>query len=275
MFSIFANKKINEDLLSELENILIGADLGLPVTNDILYELRKNKYNKDVTIQEIKEVIGEYIKKYIKNIGKELIIEDKKPFVIMFLGVNGSGKTTIIGKYAKRLKDEGKKVLIVAGDTYRAGAVAQIEQWAIKSNTDLVKAEKEGQDPTSVAYKGIEKAKNLKYDVVLIDTAGRMHNNVNLIQELQKIERIIKPDENVLVIDATIGQNNLKQIEDFSKAVNITGIILNKLDGTAKGGVLVQMSRKFNKPIYFIGIGEGIDDMVKFDADWYIDKLLK
>ena len=199
----------------------------------------------------------------------------------MFVGVNGVGKTTVIGKIAKKLKEEGKKVLISACDTFRAGAVEQLEVWCKNIGVDIVKAEKEGMDPSSVAYKSLEKAKKENYDVLLIDTAGRMQNNINLMQELQKIERVLKKldekgaDETILVLDASIGQNAKKQVEIFNKMLNISGIIMNKMDGTAKGGILVPIVHEFKKPIYAIGIGEGVDDLQEFNADNYIKSLLK
>ena len=200
---------------------------------------------------------------------------------MMFVGVNGVGKTTVIGKIAKKLKDDGKKVLIGACDTFRAGAVDQLQKWCENCAVDMVQADKEGMDPSAVAYRALEKAKKENYDVLLLDTAGRMQNNVNLMQELQKIERVLKKidekgiDENILVLDASIGQNAKKQVEIFNKMLNISGLIMNKMDGTAKGGILVAIANEFKKPIYAIGVGEGINDLQEFKADDYINSLLK
>ncbi|MDR3289937.1 MAG: signal recognition particle-docking protein FtsY [Rickettsiales bacterium] len=276
LFDAFLNKKIDDALLEDIESILISSDLGLPITEKIINDIKKVKIEKIATMDDIKPIIAKHIKKYIKNVGKKLTLnDDKKPNVFMFIGINASGKTTIIGKYANQLKKEGKKVLIAACDTFRAGAVQQIDEWCKKVKVDIVKPEKDKQDPASVVYKSLEKAKKENYDVLLIDTAGRMQNNVNLINELKKIERVVKLDEIILVLDATIGQNALKQVETFGMAVNISGLVMNKLDGTAKGGILVPISEKFNKPVYFCGMGEGIEDLKEFDADIYIEKILK
>ena len=282
LFSIFTGKKIDEDLLDELEALLITSDLGVEITNKILSEVRKNKYNKVSTIDDVKQIISKYLKDFLANSEKQLVVDSsKKPYIIMFVGVNGAGKTTVIGKIAKKLKSDGKKVLIGACDTFRAGAVDQLEKWCQNSGVDMVQAEKEGMDPSAVAYKALEKAKKENYDVLLIDTAGRMQNNTNLMQELQKIERVLKKldengvDENILVLDASIGQNTKKQVEIFDKMLNVSGIIMNKMDGTAKGGILVAVANEFKKPIYAIGVGEGIDDLQEFSADEYIKSLLK
>ncbi|GMO56096.1 MAG: hypothetical protein Ta2D_00330 [Rickettsiales bacterium] len=272
LFNTFLNRKIDDDLLDEIEANLISADLGVVFTTQIVNEMRKTKFNKIATMDDIKPILEKHIKEYIKNTAKTLQVKNGLN-VFVFIGINAAGKTTIIGKYANKLRHGGKKVLISACDTFRAGAVKQIEEWAKRANVDIVKAEKEGQDPTSVAYKGLEKAKAENYDVLLIDTAGRMQNNINLIDELKKIERIIKPDETILVLDATIGQNALKQVETFSKAVNVSGLVMNKMEGTAKGGILVPIAEKFNKPVYFCGIGEGIGDIREFDVEWYINRI--
>ncbi len=282
LFGIFAGKKIDEELLEELEELLISSDLGIDITNKVISEVRRNKYSKSSTTEDIKIVLSKYIKEFLHNSERSLNINDNRhPYILMFVGVNGVGKTTVIGKIAKKLKEEGKKVLISACDTFRAGAVEQLEVWCKNIGVDIVKAEKEGMDPSSVAYKSLEKAKKENYDVLLIDTAGRMQNNINLMQELQKIERVLKKldekgaDETILVLDASIGQNAKKQVEIFNKMLNISGIIMNKMDGTAKGGILVPIVHEFKKPIYAIGIGEGVDDLQEFNVDNYIKSLLK
>ncbi len=282
LFSIFTGKKIDEELLEELEELLITSDLGLDITNKVLNEIRKNKYSKTSTIEDIKLILSKYIKEFLHNSEKSLNIDPKrKPYVLLFVGVNGVGKTTVIGKIAKKLKEEGKKILIGACDTFRAGAVEQLDKWCKASDVEMVQAEKEGMDPSAVAYKSLEKAKKEGFDVLLLDTAGRMQNNTNLMQELQKIERVLKKidekgiDESILVLDATIGQNAKKQVEMFSKTLNISGLIMNKMDGTAKGGILVSIVHEFKKPIYAIGVGENIDDLQEFNSDDYIKSLLK
>ncbi len=282
LFGIFTGKKIDENLLEELEELLIASDLGLDITNKVVNELKKNKYSKSSSPEDIKLILSKYIKEFLHNSEKKLIInENKKPYVLMFVGINGVGKTTTIGKIAKKLKEDGKKVLIAACDTFRAGAVDQLEKWCNDINVDIVKGEKEGIDPSSVAYKSLEKATKESYDVLLIDTAGRMQNNVNLMNELQKIERVLKKindngvDETILVLDASIGQNAKKQVEMFSKILNVSGLIMNKMDGTAKGGILISIVHDFKKPIYAIGVGEGVNDLQEFNMDDYVKNLLK
>lgn len=282
LFSIFTGKKIDDNLLDELEELLITSDLGLNITNKILGEIKKNKYTKTLSSEDIKDIISKQLVEFLHGTEKKLNINsERKPHIIMFVGVNGVGKTTVIGKIAKKLKAEGKKVLIAACDTFRAGAVEQLEKWSENSGVEMIQAEKEGMDPSAVAYKALEKAKKEKYDVLLIDTAGRMQNNINLMQELEKIERVVKKldgngiDETILVLDATIGQNTKKQVELFDKTTNISGLIMNKMDGTAKGGILVAIAEKFKKPIYAIGIGEGIDDLQEFNIENYVKSLLK
>lgn len=282
LFSIFNSKKIDDDVLEELENLLISSDLGVEITTKILAEIKRNKYNKATTIEDIKFIIAKYLKDFLVSAEKELTINTtRKPYIILFVGVNGVGKTTVIGKIANKLKNDGKKVLIGACDTFRAGAVEQLENWARSSGVDLVKAEKDGADPSSVAYQSLNKAKNDNYDVLLLDTAGRMQNNANLMQELEKIARVLKKldnkglDEAILVLDATTGQNSKKQVEIFNKTINISGIIINKMDGTSKGGILVPIVNTFKKPIYAIGVGEGINDLQTFKTDNYIKSLLK
>lgn len=282
IFSIFTGKKIDDELLEELEEILITSDLGINITNKILAEIKKNKYQKNVSSNDIKDIIAKYLKEFLHGSEKKLVVNtERKPYIMMFVGINGVGKTTAIGKIAKKLKDEGKKVLISACDTFRAGAVEQLEKWAENSGVEIVKADKEGMDPSAVAYKSLEKAKKEKFDVLLIDTAGRMQNNINLMQELQKIERVLEKldasgaDERILVLDASVGQNAKKQLELFNKTIEISGLIMNKMDGTAKGGILVPLVNEFKKPIYAIGVGEGIEDLQEFNMENYIKSLLK
>ena len=282
IFSIFTGKKIDDSILEELEDLLISSDLGIEITSKILSEIKKNKYAKNTNSEDIKNIIAKYLKDSLEGSEKEIEIKiEKKPYVMMFVGVNGVGKTTVIGKIAKKMKNEGKKVLISACDTFRAGAVEQLEKWGENSGVDMIKADKEGMDPSAVAYKALEKAVKDNYDVLLIDTAGRMHNNINLMQELEKIDRVLKKivetgaDEKILVLDATLGQNTKKQVEMFNKVVNISGIIMNKMDGTAKGGILIPIFNEFKKPIYAIGIGEQFDDLQKFNINNYIKSLLK
>jgi fused signal recognition particle receptor len=278
--SIFTGKKLDKKTIDELEELLITSDIGINIVENIIQFLEKNKFDKEITVNEVKEIIFQKLFGVFKNISSNFIDFDKKPYVLMFLGVNGSGKTTIIGKIAKKLKNEGKKVLLSACDTFRAGATEQLNEWAKKVGVDMVRAERENEDPSSVAYKSLLKAQKEDYDVLLIDTAGRFYNNQNLMAELEKMDRVLKkidantPDKNILVLDATIGQNSIKQLEVFDKSINVDGLIINKMDGTSKGGVLVSIVDRFRKPIYAVGVGEKIDDIKNFDAKEFLDELL-
>ena len=278
--ALFNGKKLDEDILEEFENLMITADININIVNEIVEFLRKNKFDKSITVEEIKEIIFKKIKNVFSGITNKNIELNIKPYVMMFLGVNGSGKTTIIGKLAYQLKQEGKKVLLAGCDTFRVGATEQLSIWKDRAGVDIVSAEKEGEDPASVAYKAIVKAKQENYDVLLIDTAGRLQNNTNLMNELSKIEKVIKkvdetaPHNSVIVLDGTTGQNAIKQVELFQKYVNIDNIIINKMDGTSKGGILVSIVDKFKKPILAVGVGEGVEDIENFDVDGFVGGLL-
>ena len=276
--SIFIGRKLDEEMIEELENILITSDININIVNNITNFLRKNKYDKNVSIDDIKTIIFNEINKIFSTIKSDSIVLDKKPYVIMFSGVNGSGKTTIIGKIANKYKKQGKKVLLGACDTFRAGAVEQLNEWKNKANVDIITEEKA--DPASIAYKAYNKAKNEDYDLLLIDTAGRLQNNTNLMAELSKIQNVLKkidnslPHKSIIVLDATTGQNAIKQMELFSKAINIDSIIINKMDGTSKGGVLVSVVDQFKKPIIAVGVGEKIEDIEDFNNEKFINNLI-
>ena len=276
--SIFTGKKLDEEMIEELENILITSDININIVNNITNFLRKNKYDKNVSIDDVKTIIFNEINKIFSTIKSNSIVLDKKPYVIMFSGVNGSGKTTIIGKIANKYKKQGKKVLLGACDTFRAGAVEQLNEWKNKANVDIITEEKA--DPASIAYKAYNKAKNEDYDLLLIDTAGRLQNNTNLMAELSKIQNVLKkidnslPHKSIIVLDATTGQNAIKQMELFSKAINIDSIIINKMDGTSKGGVLVSVVDQFKKPIIAVGVGEKIEDIEDFNNEKFINNLI-
>lgn len=278
--TIFNSKKITDETLEELETLLISTDLNIYLVNDILHFLKENRYNKDTTIEDIKEIIFSKLEKIFKKINNQEINFNTQPYTILFLGVNGSGKTTFIGKLANKLVKEGKKVLLAGCDTFRAGAKEQLSIWAERANCDIINAEKDKEDPAALAFKAYNKAKSENYDVLLIDTAGRLQNNTNLMLELTKIQNVLKkhnsltPNKIFLVLDATIGQNSINQAELFNEAVKIDGIIMNKLDGTAKGGCLVSIADKFKKEIVAIGIGEGIEDIRDFDYKVYLQNLL-
>lgn len=278
--ALFNGKKLDEDILEEFENLMITADININIVNEIVEFLRKNKFDKSITVEEIKEIIFKKIKNVFSGITNKNIELNIKPYVMMFLGVNGSGKTTIIGKLAYQLKQEGKKVLLAGCDTFRVGATEQLSIWKDRAGVDIVSAEKDGEDPASVAYKAIVKAKQENYDVLLIDTAGRLQNNTNLMNELSKIEKVVKkvdetaPHNSVIVLDGTTGQNAIKQVELFQKYVNIDNIIINKMDGSSKGGILVSIVDKFKKPVLAVGVGEGIEDIENFDVDEFVSGLL-
>lgn len=269
---------IDEDLYEELEEILIISDVGMDTTVDIIERLR-NKIRKE-KINDPKEVnpaLKEVIKEMLLEGTCEEVDEDKK--VMLVIGVNGVGKTTSIGKLAAKNKEEGKKVLLAAADTFRAAAIDQLEVWSSRSSVDIVKHQ-EGSDPAAVVFDAIQAAKARNVDLLICDTAGRLHNKKNLMNELEKINRIIDRElegykkETLLVLDATTGQNAVIQAKQFMEACPIDGIILTKLDGTAKGGVVLSIKQSLNIPVRYIGVGEGVDDLQKFDAEAFADALI-
>ena len=269
--------RVDEDLLEELEELLITADVGVATTQVILDRLRE-----EVKQGRLKE--PEQIKDALKVILADLIGEGGEmqlttaPSVILVIGVNGAGKTTSIGKISNRLKKSGKRVVVAAADTFRAAAIDQLAVWCDRAGVDLVK-QQEGSDPAAVVFDAIQYARKKAADVLIIDTAGRLHNKKNLMDELAKINRVISrelPDaarENLLVLDATTGQNAIMQAKEFSRAAQITGLVLNKLDGTAKGGIVLSVRRELGLPVKFIGVGEKIDDMKEFDAAEFVAAL--
>lgn len=279
---IFIHKKIDSEVLDALEESLITSDLGVEVSKKIIDVIRSQKFEKNISEEEIKKFISEEIFKILKSSEKNLTLDDSvKPRVIIFNGVNGAGKTTTIGKIANNLTNQNKKTLIAACDTFRAGADKQLEVWAKRSNCEIISALKENEDPASVAYRAFEKAKKENFDILLIDTAGRLQNKQNLMDELKKINNVLKkldssaPHENILIIDALTGQNVKNQLEIFNQVIGITGLIITKLDGTAKGGVVVGLAEKFKLPIYAIGIGEKIEDLQTFNAKNFSNNLIK
>ncbi len=278
------NKRYNEidsDYLQALEEMLISSDMGMPTVLSFVENLTKRiKKEKIKKTNELKEIIVEELMLlYNGQIDQNKLNYGEDLSVFLFVGVNGSGKTTTIAKMAYRLKKEGKKVLLVAGDTFRAGAVEQLQAWASKIEVPVVA--KLNADPASVVYQGLEKGKNENFDVVLIDTAGRLQNKQNLMNELAKINRVIEkfipkaPHETLLVIDATTGQNGISQAKNFQEIINITGIVLTKLDGTAKGGIVIAIKKVTNIPVKFIGLGEKLTDLDLFNIEKYIYGLFK
>ncbi len=271
--------KVDEELLEELEEMLICADVGAGATDEIIEKLRD-----DIKEEKIKD--ADEVRAFLKNTLKEMIGEggplvlDTKPSVILVIGVNGAGKTTSIGKISNKLRKDGKKVVVAAADTFRAAAIDQLAVWCERSGVDIVK-QSEGSDPAAVVFDAINYAKNKNADVLIVDTAGRLHNKKNLMNELEKINRVISrelPDasrENLLVLDATTGQNAVLQAKEFKNAADITGLVLNKLDGTAKGGIVLSIKRELGIPVKFIGVGEKIDDMQPFNAEEFISALFE
>ncbi len=282
MDTLFLGKKeIDADLFDELEEILITADLGISTTMEILDDVRKQvKRNALSDPKQLRTVLKKKLRSFImeSDTPAEMVLPNSGPFVIMVVGVNGVGKTTTIGKMAKKFKQAGQSVLLVAADTFRAAAVAQLTIWGDRNDVAVVH-QKEGTDPSAVAFSAMEQAVAEDYDVVIVDTAGRLHTQVNLMEELKKIKRVMgkklpgAPHEIMLVLDATTGQNALSQAKLFNAAVDITGLALTKLDGTAKGGIVASICRELAIPIRFIGIGEQIDDLRDFDPDEFLDAL--
>lgn len=282
--ALFLGKKvIDTALLDDLEEILITADLGVETTTELLeYVRRKVKRQELSDPNSLKEVLKDKIKSFIAENDDDacMVMPDKGPFVIMVIGVNGVGKTTTIGKIAHKFQQAGNSVLLVAGDTFRAAAVSQLKIWGERNNVPVV-AHKEGADPSSVVFDALGIAQSKNIDVVLVDTAGRLHTNNNLMEELKKIKRVMDkklpgaPHEVLLIIDATTGQNGISQAKLFNEAIGVTGLTLTKLDGTSKGGIVVNICKGMKIPIRFIGIGEQIDDLRDFNAADFADALFQ
>lgn len=275
------HKEYNDEYVEELENILISTDMGMKMVLKLV-ELVGKKIEKGKPLSKIKEILQEAIVEIYdgKKYDSDLNIKSKRLNVIMMIGVNGAGKTTTIAKIANLIKQQDLKVLLVAADTFRAAAVDQLERWSERLAVPIIKPLKDGQDPASVIYEGISKAKEEQYDVLLIDTAGRLQNKVNLMNELEKVNRIIKreikdaPHETLLVIDAVTGQNGVSQAKNFSDVTYVTGIVLTKMDGTAKGGVILSIKEQLDIPVKLLGVGEQIDDIEQFDIEEYVYNLM-
>lgn len=275
--AVFRGGDINDEFYEELEFALINSDMGATTTQEIILKLKSTLTTKHIVKQEEARL---ELKSILKN-----VLEGREPqkftypLIITFVGVNGVGKTTTIGKLANYFKKQGKSVTLVAGDTFRAAATEQLTEWAKRVDVKIVK-HAEGADPSAVVYDGIASAKAKKCDVLLVDTAGRLHTKVNLMEELKKINRIEErefPEAmklNFIVLDATIGQNSLIQVEAFKDAIGIDGIVLTKLDGTSKGGIVFPILKELNTPVYYVGVGEGIDDLEEFDANSFVDGIL-
>ena len=278
-------REINEDYFEELENILIMSDVGVSMVMKIVDEIKNEVRIQNIT--DPKQINDIIVDKMFVIYANDSVMTTKINYasegltVILMVGVNGAGKTTTIGKLANRIvQDEGKKVMVAAGDTFRAGAIDQLAVWADRVGVEIVKG-REGGDPSAVVFDALKQAKEKNVDVLICDTAGRLQNKVNLMKELEKMNRIIKrevpdaPHETLLVIDATTGQNGVSQAVEFSKITDITGLVLTKMDGTAKGGIVLSIKDQLNIPVKFIGLGEGVDDLQEFDLDQYIYGLCK
>ena len=270
--AVLTKKKLDAEAIAELEEALIRADMGVAQAKKIVGAVAKNRYDAEISESELRSVLAQEIAALLAPIQKPLSVdESKKPFVILVAGVNGTGKTTTIGKMAKRLAEEGAKVTLAAGDTFRAAAIEQLRVWAERSKAGFV-ASKPGGDAAGLAYEALEKARADGSDILLIDTAGRLQNKAGLMAELEKIARVIRkldasaPHAVLLVLDATTGQNALSQVEAFGAAVPLTGLVMTKLDGTARGGILVALAARFGLPVHYIGVGEGEDDLQPFVA---------
>ncbi|PKQ01928.1 MAG: signal recognition particle-docking protein FtsY [Alphaproteobacteria bacterium HGW-Alphaproteobacteria-12] len=272
---IFTKKKLDAATLEELEELLISADLGLDAAAAVTEAVGKDRYNKEVSPEEVREILAGDIAAVLKPVEKPLVIDaTKKPFVILMTGVNGAGKTTTIGKIGAKLKAEGKSVMLAAGDTFRAAAVEQLKVWGTRIGAPVCST-KIGGDAAGLAYEALARAREEGTDVLMIDTAGRLQNKADLMAELEKVIRVIRkldpetPHATLLVLDATTGQNAVNQVEIFGQVAGITGLVMTKLDGTARGGILVAIAKKFGLPVHLIGVGEGIDDLQTFNAEAY------
>ena len=277
---IFTKAKLDDDTLEELEDLLISADLGPAVAGRVTQSLAKDRYDKQVSPEEVRAALAGQIGEILEAVEKPLELDrGHKPHVVLMIGVNGTGKTTTIGKLAAKYQAEGKSVMMAAGDTFRAAAVEQLQIWGQRVGCDVITT-KIGGDAAGLAYDAIERAEAAGADILFIDTAGRLQNKDALMDELSKMIRVVgkkipdAPHDTLLVLDATTGQNAVHQIEVFKDKAGVTGLIMTKLDGSARGGVLVAASEKFGLPVHFVGIGEGIEDLQPFDADAFAKALV-
>jgi fused signal recognition particle receptor len=269
---LVTKRKLDRAMLEDIEDVLLRADLGTEVAARISAAVGHGRYDKAISADEVKTVVATEVEKVLSAVAKPLVIDTShKPFVILVVGVNGSGKTTTIGKLASAFSAEGRKVVLAAGDTFRAAAIEQLKVWGERNKVPVI-AGAQGSDSASLAFTAVTAARDDKRDVLLIDTAGRLQNKTELMVELEKVVRVIKkvdataPHAVLLVLDATVGQNALSQVEAFHRTAGVTGLVMTKLDGTARGGILVALSEKYKLPVHFIGVGEGIDDLAPFTA---------
>ena len=269
---LVSKRKLDADAIQDLEEVLIRADLGVDTAARIVAAVGAGRYDKTVTPDEVKAILAAEVDKILTPVAKPLTVDAAaRPFVILVIGVNGSGKTTTIGKLAAKLSAEGRKVMLAAGDTFRAAAIDQLRIWGERTNSPVI-AHAAGADAAGLAFDALEAARAQASDVLIVDTAGRLQNKAALMDELEKIVRVIKkrdpaaPHAVLLVLDATVGQNALSQVQEFARTAGVTGLVMTKLDGTARGGILVAIAAKFGLPVHFIGVGEGIDDLAPFQA---------
>jgi fused signal recognition particle receptor len=269
---LVTKRKLDSAMLEDIEDVLLRADLGTEVAARIAKAVGVGRYDKSISADDVKAVVASEVEKVLAAVAKPLVIDSaQKPFVVLVVGVNGSGKTTTIGKLAAKFAAEGRQVMLAAGDTFRAAAIEQLKVWGTRTGVPVV-AGAQGADAAGLAFEAFQRARTEGNDVLLIDTAGRLQNKTGLMAELEKILRVIRkidaeaPHAVLLVLDATVGQNALSQVELFSKAANVTGLVMTKLDGTARGGILVALAAKFGLPVHFIGVGEGVEDLEPFAA---------
>ena len=271
IFDLAAKRKLDAAMLEEIEEVLIRADLGIGTAGRIAAALGAGRFDKAISADEVKAVVAGEVEKILGPVAKPLEVAGGKPFVILVAGVNGSGKTTTIGKLASKYRTEGRKVMLAAGDTFRAAAIDQLKIWGERAGAEVI-AREAGADAAGLVFDAVRAAKERGVDVLLIDTAGRLQNRSELMDELHKVVRVMKkvdasaPHAVLLVLDATVGQNALSQVEVFRKVVGVTGLVMTKLDGTARGGILVAIAAKFKVPVHFIGVGESVDDLAPFSA---------
>jgi fused signal recognition particle receptor len=270
--AVFTKRKLDQAMLDDLEDILIQADFGVDMATTVTDALRRDRFDRDITSDEVRDVLATEIVRVLDPVAQPLTIDPRqKPYVILMVGVNGTGKTTTIGKLASLFASQGKKVMLAAGDTFRAAAIEQLQVWGDRTGAPVIK-KPAGSDASGLAYEAVEQAKAQGTDVLLIDTAGRLQNRDELMSELEKIIRVIRkvdptaPHATLLTLDATTGQNALNQVEIFGKRAGVTGLVMTKLDGTARGGILVAIAKKFALPVHFIGVGEGVDNLEPFAA---------
>ncbi len=268
---LVAKRRLDQAMLDEIEDVLIRADLGVESAARIAAAVGEGRYDKSITADEVKAVVATEVEELLTPVAKPLLIGERKPFVALVVGVNGSGKTTTIGKLAAKFRAEGRSVMLAAGDTFRAAAIDQLNIWGGRSGASVI-ARAPGADAAGLAFDALTEARGEDVDVLLVDTAGRLQNKAVLMDELQKIVRVMKkvdpavPHAVLLVLDATVGQNALSQVEVFRDLAGVTGLVMTKLDGTARGGILVAIAAKYGLPVHFIGVGEGIDDLAPFSA---------